>query len=455
MATGVWFRRDLRIEDNGAVAAAMSAAERSGGSTFGLFVFDPSLLSQPMSVHRLGYLRGALESLDRRMGGALNTVFGEPAVVLPEWCERHGITELYISGDFSGVSRRRDAHVATALSAIGVALHVVDQPTIAPPGSVTKPDGTPYQVFTPYFKAWRAKMLPVSDAVVPTRSNWQFGSKVPLPSTLAGVLPDEQAGEAGARLKWERYRSTGLSSYAEVRNHPGVDGTSRLSVDLHFGTIHPRQIVRELSESDRSFLSEICWREFYADVLFHRPDSVVAPLNPKFEAMTFRQGSDAESDFDRWTAGMTGYPIVDAGMRQLEESGWMHNRVRMITASFLVKDLHLDWRWGMRHFSAHLADADTASNTHGWQWVAGCGTDASPYYRVFNPTLQGQRFDPDGSYVRRWVPELANLPAELIHTPWEMSVDLFEGDLRYPDRIVDHDVERQIALEAYERLKNA
>ncbi|MGC8481125.1 MAG: cryptochrome/photolyase family protein, partial [Acidimicrobiales bacterium] len=240
-----------------------------------------------------------------------------------------------------------------------------------------------------------------------------------------------------------------------LRNFPGVDATSRLSVDLHFGTIHPRQIVRELTESDRSFLSEICWREFYADVLYHRPDSVVAPLNAKFVNMTFRRGEEAEADFDRWRSGMTGYPIVDAGMRQLKESGWMHNRVRMITASFLVKDLHLDWRWGMRHFSATLADADTASNVHGWQWVAGCGTDASPYYRVFNPTLQGQRFDPDGDYVRRWVPELAGLSGEWIHTPWDAPMGLFERTAAYPARIVDHDVERQIALEAYEELKNA
>ncbi|MGC8481995.1 MAG: deoxyribodipyrimidine photo-lyase, partial [Acidimicrobiales bacterium] len=215
MATGVWFRRDLRIEDNGAVARAIESASSRGEGTFGVFVYDPLILSQSMSHHRLSYLRGALEALDRRMEGALNTEYGDPLTVLPEWCERNGITDLYLAEDFSGASRRRDRAVGDELSRRGVRMHVVDQPTVAPVGSILKPDGTPYQVFTPYFKAWRAKLMPVEEDLTPTTLKWRFASKVALPAILAEVPADDAAGEEGARSKWEDYKRGGLSSYGE------------------------------------------------------------------------------------------------------------------------------------------------------------------------------------------------------------------------------------------------
>jgi deoxyribodipyrimidine photo-lyase len=267
--------------------------------------------------------------------------------------------------------------------------------------------------------------------------------------------PDARLPAAGERAAWRRavaFLDSAARGYDDRRDRPDVEGTSRLSAALHFGCIHPRQLLDRLDPSDpghRTFESELCWREFYADVLFHRPES--ARLAYRSEWRTFRADTGAEADrrFEAWTEGRTGYPVVDAGMRQLAGEAWMHNRVRMIVASFLVKDLHLDWTRGARWFMSRLVDGDLASNQHGWQWVAGTGTDAAPYFRVFNPVAQGLRFDPEGDYVRRWVPELAHLPGAEIHEPWRHGSSLFAaGD--YPAPIVDHAAEREEALARYQ-----
>jgi deoxyribodipyrimidine photo-lyase len=271
---------------------------------------------------------------------------------------------------------------------------------------------------------------------------------------VAAALPE--TGEVAAHRRLDRFLDGGVDRYAEDRDRPDRDGTSRLSVDLKYGTLHPRQLLSRLGAGDgpRTFETELCWREFYADVLHHRPDSAWQDYDRSMRSIPWDTGKRSDERFDAWAHGRTGYPIVDAGMRQLLGEGWMHNRVRMLTASFLVKDLHLDWRRGAAWFLDHLVDGDLASNNHGWQWVAGCGTDAAPYVRVFNPVTQGRRFDPDGAYVRRWVPELAGIEGKAVHEPWKQRGDaglLGASASDYPDRIVDHATEREEALARYGR----
>ena len=260
-----------------------------------------------------------------------------------------------------------------------------------------------------------------------------------------------EAGEAAARRRWQAFLDERVAGYADDRDRPGVDGTSRMSVHLKWGEIHPRTMLADLaplrSTSAATYRKELAWREFYADVLFHRPETAREYLRPEFAGMEYDAPDGA---FDAWRDGRTGFPIVDAGMRQLRATGWMHNRVRMIVASFLVKDLHVEWQHGARHFLRWLVDGDLASNQHGWQWVAGCGTDAAPYFRVFNPTTQGRKFDPDGAYVRRWVTELADLEGRADpHDPDELS----RRRVGYPAPIVDHAEERREALRRWEQIR--
>jgi deoxyribodipyrimidine photo-lyase len=269
----------------------------------------------------------------------------------------------------------------------------------------------------------------------------------PIDSTLQ--LPI--AGEAATWARWESWSATALSSYKEDRNNPGVDGTSRLSAQLRFGVIHPRQLLAYLDGSSGAevFRSELAWREFYADVLFHQPHTAWQNLQKKMDVLPIDTGAEAKQKFAAFCAAQTGYPIVDAGIRQMLATGWMHNRVRMIVASFLVKDLHVPWQWGAKFFMKHLVDGDIASNNHGWQWTAGTGTDASPYYRVFNPTTQSAKFDPTGSYLREWVPEIADLDNVSIHDPSSLGLLAPAG---YPAPMVDHSLERIESLARYKAV---
>jgi deoxyribodipyrimidine photo-lyase len=276
---------------------------------------------------------------------------------------------------------------------------------------------------------------------------WHEASSETVPRWTADAeLP--VAGEAAAHERLEAFVADGLARYDRRRDEPGVDGTSHLSPHLRWGELHPRQVLAELgpSKAHATFATELCWREFYADVLRCHPTSGWTNLDRRMDAMPVDTDKAARARFDAWAGARTGYPIVDAGMRQLRATGWMHNRVRMITASFLVKDLHLPWQWGARHFMHHLVDGDLASNSHGWQWTAGTGTDAAPYFRIFNPITQAQRFDPDGAYVRRWLPELEGLADAHVHRPWAPSGAPPSG---YPSPIVDHADERAEALRRY------
>jgi deoxyribodipyrimidine photo-lyase len=259
------------------------------------------------------------------------------------------------------------------------------------------------------------------------------------------------AGEQAARREWKRWLRSHLDGYRDERGRPDLDTTSHMSVHLKWGEIHPRTMLADLrgqtGQGAQTYGKELAWREFYADVLFNRPESARDYYKPEFGRMDYDVPGD---QLDAWREGRTGFPIVDAGMRQLRATGWMHNRVRMIVASFLVKDLHLEWQHGARHFLHWLVDGDLASNQHGWQWTAGCGTDAAPYFRIFNPITQGKKFDPDGTYVKRWVPELRELDAKHVHEPWTAPGGIPAG---YPEQIVDHAHERSVALERYQRVK--
>ncbi|MGA1052128.1 MAG: cryptochrome/photolyase family protein [Ilumatobacteraceae bacterium] len=426
----VWFRRDLRLADNPALAEACAA-----GEVLPLFVVDPVFAAAGDA--RRALLHDCLRALHAASGGALVVRHGDPVDEIPALADAIDASTVYVSRDYTPYGRRRDAAVADALRGAGRRLRGVGSPYAVDPGSVVKADGTPYAVFTPFSRRWREHgwSLPTPAPVDP---NW-----VAAPSDglfdrpdLPFELPDPS--ESAVLDRWRSFRDDGLDRYDTRRDLPAVAGTSGLSPQLKYGVVHPRQLLAELDDrldGHRVFASELAWRDFYADVLFQRPDSAWGHWNPKYDAIRYDTGPDAQEKFRRWCEGRTGFPIVDAGMRQLSATGWMHNRVRMITASFLVKDLHLPWTWGARHFLQHLLDGDLASNNHGWQWAAGSGTDAAPYFRVFNPTSQQAKFDPTGEYVHRWIPEL--------------------DTASYPPPMVDHSAERLEALARYEAVKAA
>jgi deoxyribodipyrimidine photo-lyase len=442
----MWFRRDFRLADNPALAAAAA----DGREVVPLFVVDPAF--ERAGAARRAYMAAALNTLDTSMDRALVYRHGDPLDVVAAFAEEVGASTVYVAKDFGPYGRRRDAEVSARLRAAGRSLVGVGSPYAVEPGTVRKGDGSPYAVFTPFSKAWRA--IGWAAPIEAPDVAWVGAPAVPCDGppdspSLSFELPP--IGEQAAVDRWQQFAGANLAAYDDRRNLPGLDATSRLSADLRWGVVHPRQLLQHLDDSrDHTvFGSELAWRDFYADVLHHRPATAWENLNPKMNAMSVDTDDRARSRFSSWCAGTTGYPIVDAGMRQLLATGWMHNRVRMIVASFLVKDLHLPWQWGAQWFMQHLIDGDIASNNHGWQWTAGTGTDAAPYFRIFNPTAQSERYDPDGTYIRQWVPELTDLPKSVIYDP---------GLLRpssYPPPMVDHARERDEALARYKVVSAA
>ncbi len=440
----VWFRRDLRLSDHPALSAAAEA-----GPVVPVFCNDDRLRG-PSGDVRLAYLRATLAALDADLDGGLVVRSGDPADSLAAVAEETGAETIWATDDFGPYGRARDTAVGERLAERGLTVHFRDSPYAVAPGTILTGGSTPYKVFTPFFKAWKAHgwAEPVERPDLDLAAARSDG--LPDAPTVDVDLPP--AGERAALEQLEAFLDGPVYDYATARDLPGVEGTSRLSAALKWGAIHPRQILERLGPdpSEEVFRSEIAWREFYADVLFARPDSARDAFVPKMAHLRWDDGPPADDRFAAWAEGRTGYPIVDAGMRQLLAEGWMHNRVRMIVGSFLVKDLHLHWRRGAAHFMEHLVDGDLASNQHGWQWVAGTGTDASPFFRVFNPVSQSKKFDPDGDYLRRWVPELAHLGAKRIHEPW---ADPSGAPAGYPAPIVDHGAERADALARYDELK--
>lgn len=443
----MWFRRDLRCEDHPALSAAASH-----GEVVGLYILDPAFAGA-MDTARGQALRTILAELDVRLGGALVVRIGHPHDVLAEVAATVGARDVYVTREYTPYGRRRDAELIERLGAVGVRVHGVGSNYLVPPGTVRKGNGDPYAVFTPFSKVWRthATEAPVE---TPAAIDWTTVHSDGLPvgrsSALATLDGDRSpwvpVTAAATSARWDVFCEDALMRYHLTRDMPARDGTSRLSVAVRWGLVHPRRLMADLREIEarssdpetleavRVFSSELAWREFYADVLFHQPRTAWENLNRSMDPIAVDTDAAAKDRFAVWAEGRTGFGIVDAGMRQLRAVGWMHNRVRMIVASFLVKDLHLPWQWGARHFMNHLLDGDLASNQHGWQWAAGTGTDAAPYFRVFNPAAQQQRYDPDEEYCAQWIPE------------W--------GTSAYPTPMVDHAAERVEALTRYRAIRS-
>ncbi|MYR06577.1 deoxyribodipyrimidine photo-lyase [Gordonia sp. SID5947] len=426
----LWLRRDLRLSD----LPPLIAAKDRGDAFLTCFVVDPRL-EKSSGPRRLSFMFDSLRELDTKLFGQLLVVRGRPEEEIPRLASAVDASSVQVSDDFSPFGRRRDAAVAEALGEIP--LEGTGSPYLVSPGRVTKPDGDPYKVFTPYFRQWRehgwrqpaSSTVAESDLLDP--SGIRRSGRIRVPAAPAKL--DLPAGEDAALARWSEFVDADLDDYERNRDRPDLDVSSRMSAYLKFGNIHPRTMAADLggSKSAQAYLRELAFRDFYASVLYHWPDSLWHNWNRQFDDIDLDTDDDAYRRFDAWKEGRTGFPIVDAGMRQLAETGFMHNRVRMIAASFLVKDLHLPWWWGARWFLDQLVDGDMASNQHGWQWAAGTGTDAAPYFRVFNPETQQKRFDPDGEYVRRWVADGAD---------------------DYPEPIVDHKTEREEALRRFRQI---
>ncbi|HEX5088506.1 MAG TPA: deoxyribodipyrimidine photo-lyase [Nocardioides sp.] len=449
MPSVMWFRRDLRLADNPALLEAVA-----DGPVLPLFVLDPALWG-PAGPSRRAYLGASLRALDGRLRQRrtrLSVVRGEPTRRVVLAAREVGAERVHVAADFGPYGARRDQEVERALAEADIELVRTGSPYAVAPGRVTNSNGDPYKVYTPYSRAWfdHGWRGPVGP---PARASWvelaDGTTAVPDAAPPPGLeLPE--AGEVAALRRWAAFLDK-VDDYEEDRDRPAVPGTSHLSVHLKWGEIHPRTLLADLarkpSAGAATYRKELAWREFYADVLSHRPETAREYLRPELALMGYdRPGRQLEA----WQQGRTGFPVVDAGMRQLRATGWMHNRVRMVVASFLVKDLHLEWQHGARHFMHWLVDGDLASNQQNWQWVAGSGTDAAPYFRVFNPTGQGRRFDPDGSYVRRWVEELRD--PERVPDPHDPDPDTRDL-VGYPQPIVDHRAERQEALDRWQAIR--
>ncbi len=477
--TLLWFRQDLRLKDNPALDAALAR----GGPIVPVFIFDPAGEGRwaPGGASRW-WLHHSLASLDQSLRGrGLRLILAQGSSVgnLRAIIRATGAGAVYWNRRYEPSAVARDAAIKTGLSAVGLEVRTFNSALLNEPESIANKQGRPFQVFTPY---WR-HCLELSVAAPLKRTRSTLPGPARWPASLAldelGLLPaipwdrgfseEWQPGEAGAAKRLLQFVARAMADYAEERDRPDHDGTSMLSPWLHFGEISPRQIwaavratawdtgVFPPSNGARVFLSEIGWREFAHHLLFHFPHTPEQPLRAEFSRFPWAEDSGG-AKLRAWQRGRTGYPIIDAGMRQLWRTGWMHNRVRMVAASFLVKHLRLSWTHGAEWFWDTLVDADLASNTLGWQWSAGCGADAAPYFRVFAPVLQGRKFDAAGDYVRRWVPELARLPAGHIHAPWDAPAQVLAdagvrlGD-NYPRPIVDHARARAEALAAFKQLR--
>ena len=447
----LWLRRDLRRHDH----PALCAAAAGGAGVVPVFVLDPAILDSAGDVRR-GWLAATLRAAAEAYDGRLCLRVGDPREELPRLAREVGASEVHVSTETEPGGARRDAGVRDALADLEVEWVETGSPYAVTPGRIKTGGGTPYQVFTPFLRAWREHgwrgpaVEPPGLRLVEAPSDPD--AQALLDRALAACpieLPP--AGEAAALRAWAGFRDERLVDYNAERNRPDLDTTSRLSPHLKFGVLHPRTLLADLAgrrgRGAERYTAELAWREFYADVLFHHPESLEADLKPTLAGLSYDEPGEA---FERWRSGTTGFPLVDAGMRQLLDEGWMHNRVRMVTASFLVKDLHVWWPHGARHFLDRLIDGDLASNAHGWQWVAGTGTDPAIYVRVFNPVTQAATVDPDGAYIRRYLPELRHLDGAAAQTPWDQPDGYAHG---YPRRMVDHAAERTEALRRHQEAR--
>ncbi len=469
MTTTIWWiRRDLRLHDNPALHAALKNAD----VIIPLFIIDPMFeKSAFVGEKRLAFLYSNLSQLDqdlRQRGGRLVIRRGLPATVLTQICEQADVKTIYAQEDLSNYAVERDASIARHLPLVltgGLTTHPVQ--------SIRKLDGSPYTVYTPFSKSWKKLPLPDRSSLLPAPEQIAVpdsitSEKLPTKPSLSDEIPFPP-GEKEAQRRLSSFLDDRAIDYEENRNRMDLDGTSALSPYFRFGLLSPRQaVISALDALQRAeienakagiqtWINELIWREFFISILANFPEVSKTSYRKDLRSIQWQNHPD---EFEAWTMGLTGYPVVDAGMRQLQTIGWMHNRARMIVASFLVKDLLIDWRWGERWFMQNLIDGDPAANNGGWQWTAGTGTDAAPYFRIFNPILQSKKFDPEGRYIRRWVPELTALPDRSIHTPWEMTKEQerqfgIKIGVDYPHPLVDHQFARQRTMDAYKRARGA
>ena len=475
--TIVWFRQDLRLQDNPALAAAV----QRGAPVVPVYILDHEGEGRwPMGKASRWWLHHSLTALDdglRERGSRLIFVQGDSGAVLRELIKAMGAASVYWNRCYEPASIARDKAIKAELTVAGIEAKSFNAALLFEPHTVKNKSGEPFQVFTPYWKYCQSLpvelpvKLPAGNISAPT--NWPPSveldelSLLPRLGWAEGFAKAWQPGEGGAAKLLRKFIVRTMEAYSERRDFPEMAGTSSLSPHLHFGESGPRQIwaaVRALSQetgvfpSSRGaqvFLSEVGWREFAHHLLYYFPTTPVSPLRENFAAFPWQKNPGL---LRAWQKGLTGYPIVDAGMRQLWQTGWMHNRVRMIVASFLVKHLRISWQEGAAWFWDTLVDADLANNTLGWQWSAGCGADAAPYFRIFNPIIQGRKFDPEGNYVRRWIPELARLPVTFMHEPWAAPLPtLAQAGLtlgkNYPLPVVDHGEARAAALVALKSIR--
>jgi len=465
-ASLVWFRNDLRLADNPALIAGLG----SGRPVIPLYILDEDTPGiRPMGAAARWWLHHSLQSLDaslRSLGSRLILRRGAAERVLKEVAAEYDASAVYWNRAYDIGSRERDERAGRALRARNVAAEGLKANLLYEPWEVKTATGGSFKVFTAFWRACRELPSPTAGLpapkTLPAPRKWGASDAImdwnllpTAPDWAGGMRASWTPGEAAAVQRLSSFLDTALANYRQARDLPAVPATSRLSPYLAFGEISPRQIwhaatMRGMSAATEKFLTELGWREFSYNLLFHHGDLGRRNFRPEFDSFPW---IDEEEKLEAWRRGRTGYPIVDAGLRELWTTGWMHNRVRMIAASFLTKDLLIDWRAGERWFWDTLVDADPANNAMGWQWVAGSGADAAPYFRIFNPVLQGEKFDPRGDYVRRWIPELGALPTEHIHKPWTAGTPL--PPEIYPERIVDHASARDRALVAFRSLKQS
>ena len=460
MRTLHWFRSDLRIRDNRSLEAAARADELAA-----LYVLDDRLLAG--SVPRARFLLGCLERLDaglRERGQQLIVRRGDPERIVPELCDRLRVDRLHFGRDYAPFALERDTAVRRSVEKTGVSVHVHKDRVAFESDELLTQGGDPFRVYSPYRRAWWRRFA--SDPQEP-------GARCNLPPPVAGLDPGAlpspgelglagdptelpTPGEAAARRRLRSFLERDVADYAERRDFPAAAATSRLSPYLRLGAISVRVCIDEaqlaaarepkLERGVQKWIDELIWRDFYHAILHSHPHVTRGAFRPEYDALVWKRD---EAGFGAWCEGRTGFPFVDAGMRQLAATGWMHNRVRMVVASFLTKDLGIDWRLGERFFMERLVDGDPASNNGGWQWSASTGTDAQPWFRIFNPVSQGERFDPEGEYVRRWIPELQPLGGKRAHRPWDSPLEV-PG---YPPPIVSHDRARREALARFEAVR--
>lgn len=476
--TIVWFRHDLRLADNPALSAARKL-DRPAIAVFVNPVTEAAGRAPGSAAAR--WLHHSLASLEEQLAGInvpLVLTSGDAREILPRIVRDTGADAVVWNRRYEASAIAVDCEIKQSLGKAGIAVSSFNGNLLREPWQIARQDGGPFRAFTPFWKALQAKDQPDEPLAAPARfpkatgvptgerlDDWRLAPSDP--DWTASSPGHWQPGERGALARLAAFVGGDLTNYAEMRDRPDLSATSRLSPHLRFGEISPRLVwhatwariqAAGLSDADGGkFLSELAWREFSYHLLYHHPDIATAALQPKFDRFPWQRPRAALA---AWQRGQTGYPIVDAGMRELWATGWMHNRVRMVAASFLTKHLRIHWRHGEAWFWNTLVDADPASNPTSWQWVAGSGADAAPYFRIFNPVLQGEKFDPDGAYVRRWVPELAKLPSRWIHKPWQAPAQILakagaECGIAYPRPVVDHACARAAALEAFRTLRDS